>query len=134
MKPFLISTLSAIVSMLAIDSVWLNTMYSRFYKPNIGHLLGETVNYGPAAFFYLIYGSGLSLLVILPAITAGSGLGRVFLYGAIYGIVAYGTYDLTNQATLRDWPVLVTMVDIVWGALLTGTVATIATWVTRKLA
>lgn len=133
MKPFLISTISAIVSMLAIDSVWLNTMYSRFYKPNIGHLLGDSVNYGPTAFFYLIYGSGLSLLVILPAITAGSGLGRVFLYGAIYGIVAYGTYDLTNQATLRDWPVWVTLVDIVWGALLTGTVAIIATWVTRKL-
>jgi uncharacterized membrane protein len=133
MKPFLISVAATIVSMLAIDSVWLRTMYSRFYQPKIGHLLGDTVNYGPAAVFYLIYGVGLTLLVIQPALASASGFGRIFLMGAVYGIVAYGTYDLTNQATLRDWPVMVTIIDIIWGALLTGTVAVIASWVTQKL-
>lgn len=133
MKPFLISVVATIVSMLAIDSVWLRTMYSRFYQPKIGHLLGDSVNYGPAAFFYLIYGVGLTILVVQPAIASASGVGKIFLMGAVYGIVAYGTYDLTNQATLREWPVMVTVIDIIWGALLTGTVAVIAAWITQKL-
>lgn len=131
MKLFLLSFATSIAAMLAIDSVWLRTMYARFYEPNLGHLLAENVSYGPATAFYVVYGVGLTLLVLLPALESGSSLSRVFLYGAIYGFIAYGTYDLTNHATLRDWPLIVTAVDMAWGALLTGTISAIANIVTR---
>ncbi len=131
MKIMLVHFVSVIVAMLAIDSVWLKTMYSRFYQPHIGHLLADQVRYGPAAAFYVIYAAGLVILVLQPAMAAGSGMGRVFLYGAVYGLMAYATYDLTNHATLKDWPAIVTIVDLVWGTLLTGTVSVIANWVAR---
>lgn len=133
MKIILVHFVSVIVAMLAIDSVWLNTMYSRFYQPQIGHLLADQVRYGPAAVFYVIYAAGLTILVLQPAMAAGSGVGRVFLYGAVYGLIAYATYDLTNHATLKDWPTLVTVVDMVWGTLLTGTVSVIANLVARNV-
>ncbi len=133
MKIILVHFVSVIVAMLAIDSVWLNTMYSRFYQPRIGHLLADQVRYGPAALFYVIYAAGLTILVLQPAMVAGSSAGRVFLYGAVYGLIAYATYDLTNHATLKDWPTVVSVVDMVWGTVLTGTVSVIAHMVARNV-
>lgn len=133
MKLFLLSFASSISAMLAIDSVWLRSMNARFYEPNIGHLLAENVKYGPAAAFYVVYGIGLTLLVLLPALEAGSSLARVFLFGAVYGLIAYGTYDLTNHATLRDWPLIVTAVEMAWGAVLTGAISVVSNVVTRHL-
>lgn len=131
MKPFLIAFFAAAATMTAIDSVWLRTMYSRFYQPQIGHLLAENVKYGPAVAFYLVYLTGLLVLVVMPALKSGAGWGQVFLLSAVFGVVAYGTYDLTNHATLRDWPWIVTVVDMVWGGLLTGTVGSVAVWAAR---
>ena len=123
MKPIFISTVASLVTMLAIDTIWLRVMYSRFYQPNIGHLLAPTVNYGAAVVFYLIYTVGLSILVVLPSLEGSFSIGRTFFLGAVFGLVAYGTYDFTNHATLKDWPAIVSIVDIIWGSLLTGTVA-----------
>lgn len=126
-----VALLSAVVSFLAIDAVWLSVMSKRFYTPNIGHLLAEAPKFGPAIVFYVLYLIGVLYFVILPALENGTSLFRVFLSGALFGLVAYGTYDLTNQATLKDWPVVVTAVDLVWGACLTGLVAFIAVSVSR---
>jgi uncharacterized membrane protein len=134
MKPFLIAFAAAAATMTAIDSVWLRTMYSRFYQPNIGHLLAEQVKYGPAVVFYIVYLTGLMILVVMPAFKSGAGWGQVFLMSAVFGVVAYGTYDLTNHATLRDWPWIVTVVDMIWGGLLTGVVGSVAVWAARTWA
>jgi uncharacterized membrane protein len=126
MKPLFVSVVASIVSFLAIDVVWLSTMAKRFYAPNIGHLLAESPKFGPAIAFYALYIFGVIFFVVSPALGNGVGLLKVFFSGAILGLVAYGTYDLTNQATLKEWPLLVTVVDLLWGALLTSFVSVIA--------
>ena len=119
--------------MLLIDTVWLGVMVKRFYTPKIGHLMAETPNLRPASLFYIIYVLGVTVFVLVPGMKSSSGLFEIFLMGALYGIATYGTYDLTNQATLKDWPAIVTAVDIVWGALLTGTVSLSTVAILRAL-
>lgn len=127
----IISTVSALLTMLIIDSVWLKVMYAYLYNPYIGHLLGATPKLIPAGFFYIIYTLVLTILIIIPALTHNYSILKVFIFGALFGLVCYATYDLTNQATLKDWPLLVTLVDIAWGTLLTGTMAVVAFSITK---
>jgi uncharacterized membrane protein len=134
MKPFLLSFFATIIAMVAIDSVWLRLMYQSLYVPNIGHLLGDKVSYPPAILFYVLYATALYFLVIGPGIKYENALGCIALSGVLFGIVTYGTYDLTNQATMPNWPWKVTLIDIVWGGTLTGIVTLIATWITRRFA
>lgn len=131
MKTILTAYVSCLLAMLAIDAVWLGLTIKRFYAPRIGHLMAESPRLGPAAVFYLLYVLGITVLVVIPALREQAGLLRVFLTGALLGLMAYGTYDLTNQATLKDWPLTVTVVDLCWGALLTGTVSVISAFCTR---
>ena len=133
MKQLIVAYITSLVSMLAIDSVWLGTMMNRFYKSRMGHLLGDKVAYAPAVIFYLLYAVGVILLVVQPALKQSTSLLHVFLYGALLGLVGYGTYDLTNQATLKNWPTSLTLVDLTWGALLTGIVSVLAVLVARWL-
>lgn len=106
--------------MLAIDSVWLMAMADTLYRPQIGHLMRDDgFSLAAAVAFYLLYLSGVLILVQLPSTRWQGALWR----GAVFGLCAYGTYDLTNQATLRDWPWIVTAVDLVWGSALTATIA-----------
>lgn len=131
MKQLLIAYFSTLLSMLAIDGVWLSTMMNRFYKPRMGELLAKNASYAPAVVFYLLYAFGVLFLVIQPALKNGSPLWQTFLYGALLGLMAYGTYDLTNQATLKNWPTSLTVVDLFWGSLLTGTVSVLAVLIAR---
>jgi uncharacterized membrane protein len=131
MKRYVIAYFCFLVPMLAIDAVWLFTMSKRFYAEKIGSLLAESPRLAPAGIFYLIYALGASVLVVVRAVDADAGFVEIFLLGALLGLFAYGTYDLTNQATLKEWPTLVTLVDLVWGALLTGVVSIIAVALTR---
>jgi len=133
MKTFIIAYLSSILPMLAIDGVWLATMSKRFYAARLGSLMTASPRLAPAGLFYLLYNLGVALLVVVPAVDGGTSMVKVFAYGALLGLVAYGTYDLTNQATLKDWPVVVTVVDLVWGALLTGVVSIISVALTRLI-
>lgn len=119
MKTALIAYIAAGAAFLAIDSVWLSTMADRFYRPLLGDKLMEGFNLAPAAIFYLIYIGGIVFLAILPALASG-GLAKAAINGLALGLVAYATYDLTNHATLRDWPVAISVVDIAWGTILTG--------------
>ncbi len=131
MKTILIAYASAAIIAPIIDSVWLISMSKRFYGVHLGHLMSASPNFVPIVLFYLIYAFALTFLVITPAMQSGSSLVRVFFMGALLGCAAYAAYDLTNHATLRDWPLIVTIVDMAWGTVLTGIVATIATHVTR---
>lgn len=106
----------------AIDMVWLGLIAKPFYAKHLGHLMAAKVRWTPALLFYLLYIAGILFFAVLPALDKGS-LGRAVLSGALLGLLAYATYDLTNLATLRDWPLLVTIIDLLWGMILTGSVA-----------
>lgn len=122
--------LASIVIFLAIDFVWLKYVALGFYREQIGHLMLDKPNLAIAAGFYLMYAVAIVVLAVLPALRGG-GWTTALLYGALLGMAAYGTYDITNLATLKGWPSLVSMVDWAWGTVLTGTVAMLAFYVTR---
>lgn len=105
-----------------VDMTWLGLVAQRFYQGQIGYLLGP-VNWPAAIIFYLLYIVGIIIFAVTPALTSGHWQ-TALLYGALFGFFAYGTYDLTNLATVKDWPLLITVVDMAWGVVLTGTVAT----------
>lgn len=110
---------------LALDAVWLSSMHTALYQPAIGHLLSGTVDWTAAGLFYALYITGLLVFAVAPALSSGRwgiALGR----GALFGLLAYATYDLTNQATLRDWPWRVTLADLAWGAFVSGTASGLA--------
>jgi uncharacterized membrane protein len=115
---------TALVALCAFDGVWLTTMLPT-YRIGLGGLLAPMPSIPPAVLFYLLYAAGVVTLVVLPGITARRWAG-VMARGALFGLVAYGTYDLTNQATLRDWPVMLTVLDMAWGTVLTAIAATVA--------
>lgn len=100
-----------------IDMVWLGYVARSFYKTRLDHLLSPEVNWPAALLFYFIYIVGILFFAVRPGLEAGS-LARTCLYGALFGFFTYATYDLTNLATLRDWPLAVVGVDIAWGTLL----------------
>lgn len=110
---------ATMIAFLAIDSVWLGVIAPDFYAQHIGHLMAEDVNFTAAAFFYLMYIAGIVKFAILPNVTASSWKAAA-TNGAWFGVLAYATYDLTNYATLRDWPFIVVGVDIVWGGFITS--------------
>lgn len=107
---------------LVIDLIWLGFIAKRFYADQIGFLLKTNVNWIAALFFYALFIAGLVFFVINPAIEQKSLQYAIFA-GAFFGLLTYATYDLTNLATLKDWPVLVTIVDMMWGTILAASVS-----------
>lgn len=132
MKTYGIAYIATGLVFLAIDSIWLSTMASRLYRPLLGDLLADGFNLAPAVAFYLIYIAGILYFAINPALGAGRWQ-TAALNGAVLGFVAYATYDLTNQATLRNWPTIITLADLAWGTVLTALSATGGYLITRKL-
>jgi uncharacterized membrane protein len=121
---FILAFALAALAFLALDAVWLTTMASRLYRPAIGHMMREDFDVLAAAAFYAIYLAGLVVFVVLPAASPRGAAAR----GALFGLVAYATYDLTNQATIVGWPWRVTLADLCWGALATSCAAAFAAW------
>jgi uncharacterized membrane protein len=113
--------LSVAALFLAIDAVWLSSVANSFYRKHIGFLLREEFLMGPAALFYLFYTACLVAMVINPSVKAASPMQAV-IYGALLGLCAYGTYDMTNLATVKGWPVIVSVADMAWGMFLTALV------------
>ncbi len=118
------------VAFLAIDFAWLSLATSRFYRPRLGDLLAEQPRLGIAASFYLLYVVGVVALAVIPGLENGA-LTAALWRGALLGLLAYGTYDLTNLATLRGWSWEVSVVDMIWGGVLTGAVSAIGFYVGR---
>lgn len=112
----------ALVIFLGVDMVWLGTMAPRFYRPTMGDIALETVNMPAAIAFYALYPIGLLVFAVAPALRDGS-LGTAIVYGALFGFFTYMTYDLTNWATVRNWTLALTLVDVAWGTLLAGATA-----------
>jgi uncharacterized membrane protein len=105
-----------------IDMIWLGAVAKGFYRKHLGDLLSPKVNWGAALLFYLLFIAGLLIFAVRPALAQGAPL-QALLLGALFGLIAYATYDLTNLATLKDWPVVVTVVDLAWGTTLGGLVS-----------
>lgn len=114
-----------------IDMFWLGIIAKNFYAKQIGHLMKMNVNWIAAAIFYLLFIAGLVVFVISPALKKGLWVNALF-FGALFGLVCYATYDLTNLAVTKDWPLLVTIVDLAWGAILAALVSTITYLIVMK--
>ena len=121
---------TTLVAFLAFYAVWLTTMSQRLYRRYIGDILVNGFNPVPAALFYLIYIAGIVFFATTPAFSTGKWT-TAALNGALYGFFAYATYDLTNQATIRGWPTIITIADIFWGSLLSSIAATLGFLLTR---
>lgn len=115
----------------AVDSIWLITMSTRLYKPEIGELMAQNFRLGPAIVFYLLYIVGILIFAVQPALASGKWQ-TALVQGALFGFFCYMTYDMTNYATLRIWSLKVTILDLMWGTFLTGSAATIGFLATRK--
>ena len=122
----------ALAVFVAADMVWLGTMAPRFYRPTLGDIAISGVNLPPAILFYAIYPIGLLIFAIQPALKSGS-MSTAAIYGALFGFFTYATYDLTNQATLRNWTVQLTLIDVAWGTILGAISASISFWLMTKL-
>ena len=116
----------------AIDIVWIGVVAKDFYLGQIGALMKSNVNWVAAIIFYLIFIAGLVVFVIMPAVEKGSWTHAV-IFGALFGLVCYATYDLTNLALAKDWPLLVTVVDLAWGAGLAASVSVITYFIANKI-
>lgn len=123
---------ATVLAMLVLDGIWLGLVARGFYRQHLGFLMADQVNWGAAVLFYGLYAIGLTVFVTVPSIDAGS-VGTALWRGALFGLVAYATYDLTNQATLKGWPVIVTAVDLAWGIILSAAVGAIATYAVMRI-
>jgi uncharacterized membrane protein len=109
-----------------IDMAWLVLVAKKFYADHIGFLMKPDINWYAAIIFYLLFIGGLVVFVIMPSVEKHS-IVHALLFGALFGLITYATYDLTNLATLKDWPLLVTVVDLAWGMVVSASVSAI-TW------
>ena len=115
-----------------IDMFWLGVVAKDFYQRRLGYLMRPEVNWTAAISFYLLFIIGIVIFAVKPALQAQNPT-RALVYGALFGFFTYATYDLTNLATIRDWPWIVTAIDLVWGTALCGAVATASYFVTMKI-
>lgn len=132
MKDYLIAYVVTAVAFLAIDSVWLSNMANVVYRPVMGDMLASGFRLAPAIVFYVIFVFGLVFFAVRPGLLAGNAT-VTLVHGALLGFVAYATYDLTNQATLKNWSWVLTVADILWGTALSATSAFIGYWVTSRI-
>jgi len=122
MQPFLAAWGATALVFLVIDAIWLGLVATSFYARALGDLMLDQPKLGIAALFYIGYTFAIVLLISAPAAKTGS-LTQAILYGAVFGLAAYGTYDITNMATLKNWPVTMSLIDMFWGTTLTATAA-----------
>ena len=127
---YVVAYIATAVVFLGLDAIWLSKVALGMYRAEVGGLLLERPNLPIAAAFYLLYVVGIVVLAIVPALADGGWI-KALLLGAVLGLVAYGTYDITNLSTLKGWSVKLALIDIAWGTALSAVSATIGFWVVR---
>ena len=130
MTKLIIAYLSTASVFLIIDALWLGIVAKNFYAEQLGDLMANDIKFGIAAIFYLIYVIGIIIFAVNPALQNGSWT-HAAIYGALFGFFAYATYDFTNMATIQDWPIKMSLVDLAWGTFITGTSATLGYFITN---
>jgi uncharacterized membrane protein len=118
---------------LGIDSIWLLFIAKNFYADKLGYIMAKNPNLISAGIFYLLFVVGIILFVISPALKNNS-LSQAIIMGGLFGLITYATYDLTNLATIRDWPLVITIVDMIWGTVLSATVAGVSFFIYKWIA
>ena len=131
-KQTLILYLITLVVFFAIDMIWLGVVAKGFYRRHLGSMLSPKVNWAAAVLFYLLFIVGLLVFAVKPALAAGNSH-KALILGALLGLISYATYDLSNLATMKDWPLMVTIVDLVWGTVLGGAVSYISAFLGRRI-
>ncbi|UCH73289.1 MAG: DUF2177 family protein [Rhodospirillales bacterium] len=121
-----------LVVFFGLDFLWLGLVARGFYASQLAHLIRDNVNFLAAGAFYLAYVAGIVFFAVAPALAEGSWR-KALVSGVVLGLLAYGTYDMTNLATLKDWPVAMSLVDMVWGGFVTGAAALAAYGLTRAV-
>ena len=116
---------ATLIAFFAIDMVWLGLVAKAFYKKHLGFLMAPHPNWTAAVVFYLLFIVGIVVFAVLPGLKTDS-LKTTLLHAALFGLITYATYDLTNLATVKDWPVIVTVVDMVWGTVLSAAVSLVS--------
>ena len=122
MNKYLIAYAGTAVAMVALDMLWLGLIAKPLYQQGIGHLMADEINAPVAVLFYLLYAVGLVIFAVSPQ-TGGYGWGKTLTMAALFGFFAYATYDLTNLATLKDWPLGLTLIDMAWGTFVSAAAA-----------
>jgi uncharacterized membrane protein len=133
MKSLLIAYLVALAVLALLDALWLGVVSRDFYKARLGQLLLDRPLWSIAIAFYLIHAVGIAVFAVPPAVAAGTWPAAV-LYGGLFGFCVYAAYDITNLATLRGWPMAVSLVDLAWGAVVTAAATLVAFLVVRSQA
>jgi uncharacterized membrane protein len=123
-----ITYFSVLVPMIVLDALWILLVAKQFYAQKIGFLFAESANMLPVLFFYPLYAIGVAVFVVSPALASGSWFDALWR-GALLGLVAYGAYDLTNHATIANWPLSMTLVDMAWGMTVTALAGVIAYYI-----
>jgi uncharacterized membrane protein len=131
-KQMLVVYLITLAVFFLIDMIWLAVVAKGFYRRHLGTMLSPRVNWTAAVLFYLLFIFGLLIFVIKPALVSGEPLKALF-FGALLGLISYATYDLSNLATLKDWPLIVTVVDLIWGSVLGGAVSFVSVLIGRQI-
>ena len=124
--------LATLIAFFAIDMIWLGLVARTFYRKYLGFLLAPSTNWLAAIIFYLLFIVGILVFVVLPGLENNS-LKTTLLRAALFGLVTYATYDLTNLATVKNWPMIVSIVDIAWGIVLSVLVSLIGFWAGKRL-
>lgn len=128
---FMIHYLITFLVFFAIDLVWLGVIAKNLYANALSHLMAPSVNWVAAMIFYASFVVGIVVFVVEPAL-ANPNLTRLVLTAALFGFITYSTYDLTNLATLKEWPLHITLIDLVWGTTLSTLVSVISVWIIGK--
>lgn len=131
MTRHLLTYAATFIALALLDFLWLGVIAKGWYRDAIGHLMAPTPNWGAAGAFYLLYPVGLLVFAVLPS---GGDWLRALALGALFGAFCYGTYDISNMAVLRDWPLSITLLDIAWGAAVSAAGASAGAWALRWLA
>ena len=131
-KTYIVAYIVTLVVFIAIDFIWLSSMTDRLYRPVMAEILTADFRLAPAIAFYLIYAFGLTVLAVRPGLI-GESIQTAIVCGAMLGFTAYATYDLTNQATLKNWSTVLTLADLCWGTILSGIAAGCGQSITARL-
>lgn len=116
---------------LTIDFVWLTMVAKNIYANQLGFLMTANVNWAAAILFYLLFCAGIVTFVIMPSLEQHSSK-KCLQLGLLFGLISYATYDLTNLATIKNWPLMITIIDLIWGSLVTATTAWISYYISKR--
>ena len=122
MNKYIVAYAGTALVMVALDMLWLGVIAKPLYQQGIGHLMADKPNVGVAVAFYLLYAAGVVIFAVSPQ-HGGSSWTTTLVMGALFGFFAYATYDLTNLATLRDWPLRLSLIDMAWGTFVSAAAA-----------